>query len=141
VRLKALVWILRPGPSGEPEVLLLERPASRGGGEQPVTGKGEAGESAEQIAAREAREETGLDGQLLELEVVHRFRGKKGDFEEHAFLLAAPEGAEPKLSSEHIAHRWVSPAGARKALRWTAHRAALDKAVEAFSRAPRGSPA
>ena len=140
-RLKALVWILRPGPSGEPEVLLLERPARRGGGEQPVTGKGEAGESAEQCAAREAREETGLEGRLTELNVVHRFRGKKADFEEHAFLMAAPTGAEPKLSSEHVTHRWATPAEAHEALHWTAHRAALDKAVEAFSRAPRGSRA
>ena len=140
MRLKALVWILRPGPSG-PEVLLLQRPARRGGGEHPVTGKGEAGESATLCAAREAREETGLEGHPIELKVVNRYRGKKGAFEEHAFLIAAPASAEPKLSSEHVAHRWATPAEAHKALRWTAHREALDKAVEAFSRAPRGSRA
>ena len=66
VRLKALVWILRPGPSG-PQVLLLERPERRGGGEHPVTGKADAGESAAACAQREALEETGLNGALVDL--------------------------------------------------------------------------
>src|SRR6185503_13168963 len=45
VRTKALVWIVRSGAGG-PEVLLLERPDRRGGGEHPVTGKADARESA-----------------------------------------------------------------------------------------------
>ena len=44
MRVKALVWILRPGLNG-PQVLLLERPERRAGGEHPVTGKAEPGES------------------------------------------------------------------------------------------------
>src|SRR4051812_40508920 len=84
VRLKALVWIVRQGPSG-PEVLLLERPSRRGGGDHPVTGKAHHGETARACAGREALEETGLRGELLELEYIHRYRGKKGPFEEHAF--------------------------------------------------------
>jgi 8-oxo-dGTP pyrophosphatase MutT (NUDIX family) len=133
VRLKALVWIVRSGPSG-PSILLLERPPRRGGGEHPVTGKADPGETAQVCAAREALEETGLRGELVELAYAHRYRGKKGAFEEHAFLLRVPEDAEPRLSDEHVGYRWASPAEARSAVRWGAHAKALDLALKALSR-------
>jgi 8-oxo-dGTP pyrophosphatase MutT (NUDIX family) len=131
VRLKALVWILRPGPSG-PSVLLLERPPHRGGGEHPVTGKADPGESAAACAAREALEETGFGGRVVDLQFAHQYQGKKGAFEEHAFLLRAAPGATPSLSDEHVRYRWVSPPEARAALRWPAHARALDLAMQAF---------
>ena len=108
MRLKALVWIVRPGAKG-PEVLLLRRPDRRGGGEHPVTGKADAGEKPLACAEREAFEETGLRGELIPLALVHYYRAKKGDFEEHAFLLKVPKRSEPELSSEHVGSRWVSP--------------------------------
>jgi 8-oxo-dGTP pyrophosphatase MutT (NUDIX family) len=129
VRLKALVWIMRPGDGGRPEVLLLERPGRRGGGEHPVTGKADRGEKPLDCAAREAQEETGLRGDLTELKVVHRYRGAKGVFEEHAFLLRVSRRAEPVISSEHVAFRWASPDGARAALHWKAHHETLDAAL------------
>jgi len=131
VRTKALVWIVRSGASG-PEVLLLERPERRGGGEHPVTGKAEAGESAAASAAREAFEETGLRGELADLEYSHRYRGKRGEFREHAFLLRVAPEAEPQLSEEHQAYRWVSPAEARAAIHWPAHAHALELALAVF---------
>jgi 8-oxo-dGTP pyrophosphatase MutT (NUDIX family) len=130
VRLKALVWIVRSGPSG-PSFLLLERSPHRGGGEHPVTGKADAGETAEACAAREALEETGLSGELVDLRYAHRYRGRKGAFEEHAFLLRVPDDAQPKLSDEHIGYRWASPRDARFAVRWAAHAKALDLALKA----------
>jgi ADP-ribose pyrophosphatase YjhB (NUDIX family) len=108
VRLKALVWIVRPSQGG-PEVLLLQRPARRGAGEHPVTGKADPGESAIDCAAREASEETGLTGDLR-----------------------VPRDAEPRLSDEHVAARWVTPKEARAVLGWEAHREALDLALDAF---------
>ena len=134
MRLKALVWILRPGTEG-PEVLLLERPGRRGGGEHPVTGKADRGEPARACAEREAREETGLFGEWVELGHAHRYRGKKGDFEEHSFLLRVPPRTEPKLSDEHVAFRWVPPAAARAVLHWNAHKEALDLALAAWAKA------
>ncbi|HYY52536.1 MAG TPA: NUDIX domain-containing protein [Myxococcales bacterium] len=131
MRLKALVWILRPGPSG-PSILLLERPPHRGGGEHPVTGKADATETAAECAAREALEETGLRGELVDLEYVHRYRGRKGTFEEHAFLLRVPEDAAPALSDEHVGYRWASDNDARGVVRWNAHAKALDLALKAF---------
>jgi 8-oxo-dGTP pyrophosphatase MutT (NUDIX family) len=131
VRLKALVWILRPGASG-PQVLLLERPDGRGGGEHPVTGKADRGESAAACAAREALEETGLRGELVDLHYLHGYRGKKGGFEEHAFLLRVAADATPSTSEEHVGFRWTSAEEAKAALRWRAHARALQLALEAF---------
>jgi len=131
VRLKALVWIVRPGPSG-PEVLLLERPSARGGGEHPVTGKADRGESAMDCAARESFEETGLRGELVDLRYSHGYRGRKGAFEERAFLLRVAAGATPSTSEEHLGFHWVSAAQAASALRWPAHAKALELALRAF---------
>lgn len=125
------MWIVRPGSLG-PEVLLLERPARRGGGEHPVTGKAHAGEKAAACAQREALEETGLSGELVELGHAHRYQGRKNLFEEHSFLLRVPRGAQPTLSDEHIAFRWAAPAEAMQALHWKGHRDALELAVRAY---------
>lgn len=132
MRLKALVWILRPGDGGRPEVLLLERPGRRGGGEHPVTGKADRGESALACAAREADEETGLRGPLSELARVHQYRGPNGHFEEHAFLLRAARRAEVVISTEHVAFRWATPEEARAVLHWKAHKEALEAALAAW---------
>jgi 8-oxo-dGTP pyrophosphatase MutT (NUDIX family) len=131
VRLKALVWILRPGPSG-PQALLLERPRTRGGGEHPVTGKADRGESPLACAAREAFEETGLQGELVDLRYVHGYGGSKGAFEEHAFLLRVPAEAMPSTSAEHVGFRWAPPQEAGAAVRWRAHARALELALRAF---------
>jgi 8-oxo-dGTP pyrophosphatase MutT (NUDIX family) len=132
VRLKALVWIVRPAAGGRLEVLLLERPHRRGGGEHPVTGKANHGETPLDCAAREAHEETGLRGELVELGVVHRYKSAGGSFEEHAFLLRAERRAEPAISSEHVGFRWTTPEDAREVLHWKAHRQALDAAVARY---------
>ncbi len=129
MRLKALVWIVRPGAGGRPEVLLLERPQRRGGGEHPVTGKADPGEKPLACAEREAREETGLRGELVDLGIAHRFKGARGTFEEHAFLLRVPKRAEPAISSEHVRFRWATPQEAQAALHWKAHRQALEAAL------------
>ena len=125
MRLKALVWIVRPGP----EVLLLRRPERRGGGEHPVTGKADPGEKPLACAEREAFEETGLRGDLEPLQLVHRYRAKKGHFEEHAFVLKVAKKSEPELSSEQVSFRWASPEEAMGVLHWRAHREALQAAL------------
>lgn len=133
MHLKALVWIVRPG-SDRPEVLLLARPSRRGGGEHPVTGKGDAGETPAQCARREAREETGLDGEPVALGLVHGYQGRKGPIEEHAFLLRVARDAQPRLSDEHVSFRWASPGEARAAVHWPVHRESLDLALKAWSK-------
>ncbi len=88
-----------------------------------MTGKGNPGETAADCAARESLEETGLRGELVDLAYVHRYRGRKGMFEEHAFLLRVAEDSAP---------RWASAQDARSAVRWNAHATALDLALKAF---------
>jgi 8-oxo-dGTP pyrophosphatase MutT (NUDIX family) len=123
-----MVWIVRPGP----EVLLLRRPERRGGGEHPVTGKADPREAPAACARREAIEETGLRGELLDLDFVHRYRHKQREIEEHAFLLRVPRGSEPELSEEHTGARWASPKDAAGILEWDAHREALTRALAAY---------
>ena len=133
-RLKALVWIVRPGDRGA-EVLLLERPPRRGGGHHPVTGKADDGESPRVCAQREAFEETALRGDLHDLGFSHSFDDpRRRPLEEHAFLLAVLAGSEPRISSEHVGARWAEPADARAALEWAAHREALDRALALWLR-------
>jgi 8-oxo-dGTP pyrophosphatase MutT (NUDIX family) len=137
MREKALVWIVRPGANG-PEVLLFERPARRGGGLHPVTGKGEAGEAPEVTAAREAREESGLEGTLVPLDFSHVYEdARRGQMREHAFLLRAPERAEPKLSEEHVDCKWVPALEVDAMLEWPAHRQSLRLALILYSRQPK----
>ena len=97
-----------------------------------MTGKADPGEKPLACAEREAFEETGLRGELVPLHLVHRYRAKKGDFEEHAFLLKVPKKSEPQLSSEHISARWASPEEAMSSLHWHAHRNALSAAIKAL---------
>jgi len=132
--LKALVWVLRPGKGGA-EVLLLQRPARRGGGLHTVTGKAEDGEAAHVAAAREALEETGLDGALRDLGFVHEFTTHKGRLaEEHAFLLLASPRAEVTISDEHDGLVWMDAEAARAAVSWQAHRDSLELALAAFEK-------
>jgi 8-oxo-dGTP pyrophosphatase MutT (NUDIX family) len=123
-----MVWIIRPGP----EVLLLRRPPRRGGAEHPVTGKADEQESPARCAAREALEETGLRGELVDLGFNHRYRDQRRDLEEHAFLLRVTKGSEPKLSDEHVSFRWAQPGEVRSVLDWDAHREAFELALKAF---------
>jgi lipoyl(octanoyl) transferase len=132
--LKALVWVLRPGKGGA-EVLLLQRPPRRGGGLHPVTGKAEDVEEALAAAAREALEETGLEGALTELGFVHEFTTHKGRLaEEHAFLLLAEPRAQVRISDEHDGFVWLDAEAARGAVSWQAHRDSLELALEKFAK-------
>jgi 8-oxo-dGTP pyrophosphatase MutT (NUDIX family) len=131
--LKALVWVIRDGGRG-PEVLLLRRNGRRGGGLHPVTGKAEDGEPIAAAAAREALEETGIEGAVVDLGFRHEFRTSRGKVaEEHAFLLEAPAGADVRISDEHVAFEWAAPDEARRALAWKAHREALELALRKFA--------
>jgi 8-oxo-dGTP pyrophosphatase MutT (NUDIX family) len=133
--LKALVWVLRPGKGGV-EILLLQRPARRGGGLHPVTGKAEEGEEPLAAAAREALEETGLAGSLSDLGFVHEFTTHKGRLaEEHAFLLVAPPRAQVRISDEHDGFIWMEAEAARASVSWQAHRDSLELALAEFSKA------
>lgn len=118
------------------EVLAIRRTPSEGGFWQPVTGRIEPGEAPAETAIREAGEETGLSGDLTDLEHVRDFRispeylGEDRDRpwvnREHAFALEVDSGSV-RLSKEHEEWVWLSPEKARELYRWNGNRRALER--------------
>lgn len=102
------------------QVLLMER-ADAPGFWQSVTGSQDAGETLEQTAIREVREETGLDAAQFELthwdienryEIYERWRHRYAPGvthnTEHVFGLKLPAALPVTLSPrEHLRHAWL----------------------------------
>lgn len=70
------------------------------------SGKMEDGENAEDAALRELREETGFDGDVQRDGGRFTVDTRHGTFRIHPVLVAV-DRAEPALSSEHTAYRWI----------------------------------
>ena len=102
-------------------VLLLER-ADYPGYWQSVTGSQEPGETLEQTAIRELREETGIDARAYgglvdwglsnEYEIFPRWRHRYPEGtthnKEHVFALRVPEPIDVTLApNEHLTHVWL----------------------------------
>jgi dATP pyrophosphohydrolase len=115
------------------EVLLLER-ADRPGFWQSITGSQDAGETLEQTAQREIKEETGLDATCYELtdwckqtqyEIYPRWRHRYAPGvtrnTEHAFGLRLPEPLAVTLAPrEHLRYEWLDwRAAADKVFSWS----------------------
>jgi lipoyl(octanoyl) transferase len=126
------------------EILLVKRAPDHGGFWQPVTGLIERGESPSAAAAREAREETGLEGAITDLRFVRDFQiGREysrheGPYpwilREHAFALQT-SGGDVRLSlEEHDECRWVSASEAARSLKWKGNREALKILISATAR-------
>jgi dihydroneopterin triphosphate diphosphatase len=109
---------------------------------QAVAGGGESGESPQQAAAREAREELGLD-QTVALyplqttaSIAARFFTGRNSWPagtyvvpEHAFAADLTD-VEIKLSDEHTAVQWLDYKAASELLRFDSNRTALGELHE-----------
>ncbi|MGQ0750408.1 MAG: dihydroneopterin triphosphate diphosphatase [Betaproteobacteria bacterium] len=117
----------------ELEVLLLER-ADRPGFWQSVTGSQNEGETLEQTAVREVREEIGLDASRYPLtdwrkqnqyEIYRRWRSRYAagvtHNTEHVFSLLLPERLPISLEPrEHLGYEWLPwRAAADKVFSWS----------------------
>ena len=113
------------------ECLLLERVAPRGFW-QSVTGSLRWGESAADAAARELREETGLDpAGLVDARIVrrfpiapswrHRYAADVTENAEHGWYLELPARTAVRLNpAEHTRHEWLALDDAiERASSWT----------------------
>lgn len=110
------------------QVLLMER-ADAPGLWQSVTGSQDAGETLEQTAIREVREETGLDASQFALtdwgietryEIYERWRHRYAPGvthnTEHVFGLCLPSALPVMLAPrEHLQHRWLPREAAAEA--------------------------
>ena len=126
------VWIFRVAPAGL-ELLLMRRAAGRilPGLWQGVSGSLEAGERIAAGALRELGEETGFDEDDIEafydLDQVNQFHEPSVDavVTSAVFAVRVRPDAEPVLSHEHDAHRWVTPAEALELIVWPAYRESI----------------
>ncbi len=133
------VSVIPLGPDGQ--VLLLRRAPERGGFWQPVTGRREPGEAAEEAARRELLEETGADAPVSSLGYVHafglrpelaaRFGGGLVLAEETAYAARLAPGFVPRLSDEHAEWGWFGSEEALAALGFAGLRRAVRLALAA----------
>ncbi len=127
------VWVFRTPVPGGLEILLMRRSPGRilAGLWQGVSGSLEAGERVTAGALRELGEETGFAGPAIEayydLDLVNQFHWSPADAIVSAAVFAvrvAPD-AEPVLSMEHDAYRWLAPRDAHAMVVWPGYRDAL----------------
>ena len=94
---------------------------------ETVHGHIETGESPEQAAVREVREETGLEVQRLYNVTVQPFYLHKLATVELAVVFAAvvDRAQSLTLGAEHLRHEWLTPDAALDRFAWPRERAAL----------------
>ena len=124
------------------EVLVVHRRPDLGGYWHTIAGGVEPGESSPDAAARELREETGLDRRPISTGISFAYPLSEEPPERRAqyppgleavnvdtFIVDADDDWEPVLDDEHDAYRWSSAAEAPDALFWDDIADALRRAL------------
>jgi 8-oxo-dGTP pyrophosphatase MutT (NUDIX family) len=131
------VWVFRI-VAGEPQILLMRRVPGRvlPGLWQCVSGTLEEGERVVEGALRELREETAFERPVIEaffdLDFINQFHYAAVDAILSAAMFAARVGptAEPILSHEHDAARWLPLEAAIGEAVWPGYREAIRRIAE-----------
>ncbi len=134
--MKVEVIVFRLDPAVE--ILLLHRPASRGGIWQPVTGKVEKGETVLEGALRELKEETGIDEEHIMriIDNVYSFDFTDGNVENKEEVFGVEVDADTvvdiskNIYVEHDRFEWMAPEKAESAMFWSTNVSALKKLIE-----------
>lgn len=132
------MYVFRAGARGAEFLQLRRAGATMRGTWQPIMGHVEPGESAVACAARETREEAGLDVRGPEcagfwaLESVHPFYLPTKDviMLSPRFAARVNEGWTPTLNHEHDASRWVSEGEIGASFMWPGQRAACREIID-----------
>lgn len=125
-RLKVQV-ILFTGESPR-RYLALRYNEQKGGYWQPVTGSVEEGETLEEAALREAREETGIRraaDDLVPSGYTFDFHSFGHDRRETVFGLRVPTDVKVVLSGEHVEFRWGALHETLTLYRWDSNKRGL----------------
>jgi 8-oxo-dGTP pyrophosphatase MutT (NUDIX family) len=96
------------------EYLVVHRVPSGGAYWHGIAGGVEEGESFDEAAARELREETGFEGDVVALGEPFTYL----EVTVHTFLVEVPDGWEPTLNDEHDEYRWCTRDDAIDLLYW-----------------------
>jgi 8-oxo-dGTP pyrophosphatase MutT (NUDIX family) len=98
-------------------------------------GTPDEGETIEETAIREVREESGLDVEILqplgEIDYWFAIRGERVHKIVHFFLMRAQGGDVSRHDHEYDEVRWVSVSEARRLLTYDTYRNMLDRAIAA----------
>jgi 8-oxo-dGTP pyrophosphatase MutT (NUDIX family) len=128
------------------QVLIVHRSPRQGSYWHVVAGGVEPGETAEEAAIRELREETGLEAPVVAprsvVEYVYPLTEEPAERRAAydpavaevtvtCFVADAPDDWEPMLDWEHDGHRWCSPEEAADTLRWPETARALAESLAA----------
>jgi dATP pyrophosphohydrolase len=128
---EVFVFVRREG-----RYLVLHRSERQGAYWHSVAGGLEVGETFADAAARELREETGLETHVAALDrrCVYRLENWEPRYEPEGdeiavefFLAEAPAGWEPQLDYEHDDYRWCSAEEAIDLLFWPEPREVLQE--------------
>jgi dihydroneopterin triphosphate diphosphatase len=103
------------------EYLVAHRSPQGGAYWHGIAGGVEARETFAEAAARELREETGFDGEVVKLGEPFVY----ADITVHTFIVDVPADWEPTLNFEHDDYRWCSRDDAVELLHWPEPKAVL----------------
>ncbi len=135
---KVQLWLVRKTGTALECLLLLTQPRGElGSFWQPVTGKLDAGESAELGALREAHEETGLavdEASLRQVGEPFQYRSRWGGEARETPWVARVQGTGEAVRldpDEHQAYAWVALDQARDRLTFESYLRILDRVAKA----------